>query len=51
MKKERLIAASAAGAMLSLLLGAVVALAQDPVKLAPDRNKVLLENDRGLVTS
>ncbi len=43
MKKERLIAAGAAGAV---LLGAAVALAQDPVKLDPVRNKLLFENDR-----
>ncbi len=42
MRKERLIAAAAAGA---ILLGAAVAMAQDPVKLAPDRNKVILENE------
>jgi quercetin dioxygenase-like cupin family protein len=46
MKKERLIAAGSAAAMLSLLLGAVAALAQDPLKVDPDKNKVVLDNDR-----
>ncbi|MEX0733573.1 MAG: cupin domain-containing protein [Steroidobacteraceae bacterium] len=44
MKKVRLLAASAA--TLSLLLGAVAALAQDPIKVDPDNNKLLFENDR-----
>jgi len=43
MKKERFIATAAMGA---LLLGAVVALAQDPVKVDPGKNKLVLENDR-----
>jgi len=43
MKKERYIATAAMGA---LLLGAVVALAQDPVKVDPGKNKLVLENDR-----
>ncbi len=44
MNRLRVMAASAA--TLSLLLGAVAALAQDPVKLDPARNKLVLENDR-----
>jgi quercetin dioxygenase-like cupin family protein len=44
MKNVRLVAVSAA--TLSLLLGAAAALAQDPLKVDPARNKLLLENDR-----
>ena len=43
MKKVRFIAAATTGA---LLLGAVAALAQDPVKVDPAMNKVVFENDR-----
>lgn len=46
MKNGRLIAAGTAAATLSLLLGAVAALAQDPLKVGPDQNKLVLENDR-----
>jgi quercetin dioxygenase-like cupin family protein len=45
MKKAILVATGTAAAALSLLLG-VVALAQDPVKVDPGMNKVVLENDR-----
>jgi len=43
MKKDRFIAAAATGA---LLLGAVVAFAQDPVKMDPEKNRLVFENDR-----
>lgn len=43
MKKIRIVAAGAAGA---LLLGVLAATAQDAVKTQPDMNKVLFENDR-----
>ena len=46
MKKGRLIAAGTAAATLSLLLGVVAALAQDPLKVDPGMNKLVLENDR-----
>ncbi len=43
MKKERIVATTVTGA---LLLGAVAALAQDPVKANPEINKLVFENDR-----
>jgi quercetin dioxygenase-like cupin family protein len=43
MKKERLIATAVTSA---LLLGAVVAHAQDPIKVDPDKNRLVFENDR-----
>jgi beta-alanine degradation protein BauB len=43
MKKVRFVAMAATGA---LLLGAIAALAQDPVKVDPSKNKLVLENDR-----
>lgn len=46
MNRDHLIGAGAAAAVMSLLLGAVAALAQDPVKIDPTRNKLLFENDR-----
>lgn len=46
MNRDHLIGAGAMAAIVSLLLGAFAALAQDPVELDPARNKLLLENDR-----
>ena len=46
MKNGRLIATGTAAATLSLLLGAVAALAQDPLKVDPNMNKLVLENAR-----
>jgi quercetin dioxygenase-like cupin family protein len=43
MKSQRIVAVGAASVM---LLGVLSAAAQDAVKLAPDMNKVLFENDR-----
>jgi len=44
MTKVRLFASSAAA--LSILLGTGVAVAQDPVKVDAEKNKLVLENDR-----
>jgi len=44
MTKLRLFASNAAA--MSILLGAGAAVAQDPVKVDPNMNKVVLENDR-----
>lgn len=46
MNRDHLIGAGAAAAVMSLALGAFAALAQDPVKIDPTRNKLLFENDR-----
>jgi len=46
MKNRRLIAAGVAAATLSLVLGVVAALAQDPLKEDPSMNKLVLENAR-----
>ena len=46
MKNRRLFAAGTAAATLSLVLGAIAALAQDPLKVDPSMNKLVLENDR-----
>ena len=43
MTKKQLIVLSAASA---LLVGTAMAIAQDAVKVQPDKNKVLFENDR-----